>query len=69
MTGTPFRSRESASALASARQALRGLPPPGAWVRLVRPDTVEALAVLALVLLDRLPRLLVALGAEVASHG
>jgi hypothetical protein len=69
MTGTPFRCQAAASALAAAPRSLRGLPAPGARVRLVRPDTVEALAVLALVLLDRLPRLLVALGEEVARHG
>jgi hypothetical protein len=69
MTVTPFRCRAAASALAAAPRSLRGLPASGAWVRLVRPGTVEALAVLALVLLDRLPRRLVALGEEVARHG
>jgi hypothetical protein len=65
----PFRSREAASARASAWRALGGLPPPGTWVRLVRPDAIEALALLALVLLDRVSGLLVALGGEVARHG
>ena len=58
----------AANLLASTRRALRGLPTAGRWLWLVRPGTAEAFAALALVLLDRLPGLLVALASEVGRH-
>ena len=39
------------------------------WLWLVRPGALEAAAAFGVLLLDRLPGLLVALGAEVARHG
>ena len=51
------------AALASAWRAVRRLPATGTWLWLVRPGALEAVGVLALVLLERLPGLLVALGA------
>ena len=56
-------------ALASAISALRGLPFSDAWLRLVGSGAIEATPALGLVLLDVLPKLLVALGAGVLSHG
>jgi hypothetical protein len=56
-------------ALASAWRALRGLPATDPWFWLVRPGAVEAAAPVGLVLLDGVPRLLVALGQEVIGHG
>ena len=55
--------------LAPARRALRGLPPTGQWLWLVRPGALEAAAAIGLVLLDGLPRVLVALGWEVLRRG
>ena len=55
--------------LASAWDALRRLPLSDPWVWLVRPGAIEAAAPLCLVLLDRLPRLLDALGAGALGHG
>jgi hypothetical protein len=57
----------AASLLASARRAVRGLPPTGTWLWLVRSGEAEA-GTLALVLLDRLPGLLVALASELDWH-
>ncbi len=56
-------------ALASAWRALRGLPATDPWFWLVRPGAVKAAAPVGLVLLDGVPRLLVALGQEVIGHG
>ena len=55
--------------LASAWDALRCLPLSDPWLWLVRPGAIEAAAPLGLVLLDRLPRLLDALGAGALGHG
>jgi hypothetical protein len=57
------------AALASTWDALRRLPVSDPWVWLVRPGAIEAAAPLGLVLLDRLPRLLDALGAGALGHG
>lgn len=54
---------------ASAWDALRRLPLSDPWLWLVRPGAIEAAAPLGLVLLDRLPRLLDALGAGALGHG
>ena len=62
-------SRGPATALASAWRTLRRLPATSAWFWLVRPGALEAAAPLGLVLLDGLPKLLVALGAGSLSHG
>ena len=56
-------------AVASAWRALRGLPATDPWFWLVRPGALEAAAPLGLVLLDGVPRLLVAFGAEVIGRG
>jgi hypothetical protein len=48
---------------------LRGLPFSDAWLRLVGSGAIEASPAIGLVLLDALPKLLVALGAGVLSHG
>ena len=58
-----------AAALASMWRTLRGLPATDAWLWLVRPGALEAAAPLGLVLLDALPRLLVALSPEVIGRG
>ena len=55
--------------LASAWDALRRLPLSDPWLWLVRPGAIEATAPLGLVLLDRLPRLLDALGTGALGHG
>lgn len=57
-----------ADAARAARPLLR-LPPVGAWLWLVRPDALEAAAALGILLLQRLPGVLVGLGAEVARRG
>lgn len=59
----------SSEPLASAWDALRRLPLSDPWLWLVRPGAIEAAAPLGLVLLDRLPRLLDALGAGALGHG
>jgi hypothetical protein len=59
----------SSAPLASAWDALRRLPLSDPWLWLVRPGAIEAAAPLGLVLLDGVPRLLVALGAEVIGRG
>ena len=61
--------RSAPDALASAVSALRGLPFSDAWLWLARSGAIEASPAVGLVLLDALPKLLVALGAGVLSHG
>ncbi len=61
--------RGPAAALASAISALRGMPCSDAWLRLVGSGAIEATPALGLVLLDGLPKLLVALGAGILRHG
>ena len=61
--------RGPAAALASAWNAVCCLPATHPWFWLVRPGAVEAAAPVGLVLLDGVPRLLVALGQEVIGHG
>ena len=56
-------------ALASAISALRGVPCSDAWLRLVGSGAIEASPTLGMVLLDALPKLLVALGAGILRHG
>ena len=56
-------------AVASTWRALRGLPTTDPWFWMVRPGALEAAAPLGLVLLDRLPRLLDALGTGALGHG
>jgi hypothetical protein len=58
----------AASLLASARRALRRLPPAGVRLWLVRPGPADVAGTLALVLLDRLPGLLVALASKVGRY-
>lgn len=62
-------SASATEAVASAWRAVRGLPATDPWFWLVRPGALEAAAPLGLVLLDGVPRLLVALGAEVIGRG
>lgn len=65
-----FHVRRSApDRLASAISALRRLHFSDAWFRLVGSGALEASPAFGLVLLDGLPKLLVALGAGVLSHG
>lgn len=59
----------SSAPLASTWDALRRLPLSDPWLWLVRPGAIEAAAPLGLVLLDRLPRLLDALGTGALGHG
>ena len=65
----PYVRRSTPNALASAISALRGLPFSDAWLRLVGCGALEASPAVSLVLLDVLPRLLVALGAGILRHG
>ena len=61
--------RSAPDALASAWNALCCLLTTHPWLWLARSGVVEATPALGLVLLDVLPKLLVALGAGVLSHG
>ena len=61
--------RSAPDALASAISALRGVQCCDAWLRLVGSGAIEATPGLGLVLLDGLPKLLVALGAGILRHG
>ena len=65
---SPVR-RSAPDALASAWNALCCLPFSDAWLRLVGSGAIEATPAVGLVLLDVLPKLLVALGAGVLRHG
>ena len=56
-------------ALASAWNALCCLLATHPWLWLARSGAIEASPVVSLVLLDALPKLLVALGAGILSHG
>ena len=61
--------RSAPDALASAWNALCCLLATHPWLWLARSGAIEATPALGLVLLDVLPKLLVALGAGVLSHG
>ncbi|CAN1577043.1 hypothetical protein MCELHM10_04067 [Paracoccaceae bacterium] len=61
--------RSAPNALASAWNALCCLLATHPWLWLARSGAIEATPALGLVLLDVLPKLLVALGAGVLSHG
>ena len=61
--------RSAPDALASAVSALRGVPFSDAWLRVVGSGAIEASPAVGLVLLDVLPKLLVALGAGILRHG
>lgn len=61
--------RSEADPLASTVSALRRLPFSDAWLRLVGSGAIEASPAIGLVLLDALPKLLVAIGSGVLSHG
>ena len=61
--------RSAPDALASAVSALRSLPFSDVWLWLARSGAIEASPALGLVLLDVLPKLLVALRAGDFSHG
>ena len=61
--------RGSAPSVAPALGTLRRLPPAGPWLWLVTPGAVEAALLGTLVLLQALPGLLVAFGAEGVGHG
>ena len=65
----PHHGRGPAAALASAWNALCCLSATHPWFWLVRSAPVEATPALGLVLLDTLPKLLVALGAGILRHG
>jgi len=68
--GDHFRNRRRAiAAMASARETLCRLSASGPWLWLVRPGTLETAPALGLVLLDGLPRLLVAIGEGALGHG
>ena len=66
---SPHHSREAASSLASAWNALCCLPATQPWLWLVRSAPVEAAPAIGLVLLDALPRLVDAFGAGAFCHG
>ena len=61
--------RSAPNALASAWNALCCLLATHPWLWLARSGAIEASPAVSLVLLDVLPKLLVALGAGVLSHG
>ena len=61
--------RSAPNALASASNALCCLLATHPWLWLARSGAIEATPALGLVLLDVLPKLLVALGAGVFRHG
>lgn len=61
--------RRPAAGMASAWNALCCLPAADPWLWLGRAPALETAAAVGVVLLDRLPGLLVALGAGVAGHG
>ena len=61
--------RSAPNALASAWNALCCLFATHPWLWLARSGAIEASPAVGLVLLDALPKLLVALGAGVLSHG
>ena len=61
--------RSAPNALASAWNALCCLLATHPWLWLARSGAIEASPAVGLVLLDALPKLLVALGAGVLSHG
>ena len=61
--------RSAPNALASAWNALCCLLATHPWLWLARSGAIEASPAVGLVLLDVLPKLLVALGAGVLSHG
>ena len=61
--------RSAPNALASAWNALCCLLATHPWLWLARSGAIEATPALGLVLLDVLPKLLVALGTGVLSHG
>lgn len=71
MTVSPFRGAhlDAAPALAPPWPAVRGVPAAGTRLRLVRPDALEGVADVALVLLQPLSAALVASRREVARHG
>jgi len=64
-----IRCSHPAEALASARETLCRLSASGPWLWLVRPGALETAPALGLVLLDGLPRLLVAFGEGALGHG
>jgi len=66
---SPHHGRGTAASLASAWNALCCLPATHAWFWLARSGPVEAAPAIGLVLLDALPKLLVAIGSGVLSHG
>jgi len=61
--------RKANALLASPRFALRSLPSSDLWLRLVGPATHETIGALCVVLLNQLPALLLAAGAQGAGHG
>ncbi len=61
--------RSAPNALASAWNALCCLLATHPWLWLARSGAIEATPALGLVLLDALPKLLVALGAGILRHG
>ncbi len=65
----PHHGRGPAAALASARDALRGLWATGAWLWLARAASFEPAAPALLVLLDLLSVLLDAAGPGSGAHG
>jgi hypothetical protein len=65
----PHDRRSAPDALASAWNALCCLLATHPWLWLARSGAIEATPAVGLVLLDVLPKLLVALGAGVLSHG
>ena len=61
--------RKATAALASTRIAVCSLPSSNLWLRLVGPATHETIGPRSVVLLNQLPALLLAAGAQGAGHG
>ena len=61
--------RKATTVLASTRIAVCCLPSSNLWLRLVGPATHETIGPLCVVLLNQLPALLLAAGAQGAGHG
>lgn len=61
--------RQATAVLASTRIAVCSLPSSNLWLRLVGPATYETIGPLCVVLLNQLPALLLAAGAQGAGHG
>lgn len=67
--GTIALCRKATAVLASTRIAVFSLPSSNLWLRLVGPATHATIGPRSVVLLNQLPALLLAAGAQGAGHG